>query len=76
MRILDLGQNLFINPDYLVKLEKNKLNINDRIMYSIDVFLFSGYGYGNIEKLVFDTAEKRDDYLIYLFKYINNEILK
>ena len=83
MRILDIGQGLYINPEYIIKLEKGKIAVGERILFTIDIYL-SGHSksgsftYSNtnsLERMSFDTIEKRDDYFLYLFKFINGESL-
>ncbi len=81
MRILDIGQGLFINPEYIVKMEKGKVSVGERVIYTIDIYLANityksvmTSSQNNIEKLSFDTVEKRDEYFLYLFNFINGKI--
>lgn len=80
MKLIDIGQGLFINPEYIVKIEKSKVSVGERILYTIEIYLANvvyksvmSSSQNNIEKLSFDSVEKRDDYFLYLFKYVNGE---
>ena len=80
MKLIDIGQGLFINPEYIVKIEKSKVLVGERIIYTIEIYLANvvyksvmSSSQNNIEKLSFDSVEKRDDYFLYLFKYVNGE---
>lgn len=82
MKILDIGQGLYINPEYIIKLEKAKIAVGENIIFTIDIYLAYlsqskginySFGSNSIERLSFDTIEKRDDFFLYLFKLINNE---
>lgn len=82
MRLLDIGQGLYINPEYIVKMEKSKVLVGDNILFTVDIHLAynininnSFNSRNNIEKLSFDSAQKRDDYFVYLFRVINGENL-
>jgi hypothetical protein len=85
MKILDIGQGLFINPEYIVKIERDKKSIGERVAFTINIYLNYPINYNmkftqnsNMEVLSFDTQEKRDDYFYYLFNMLNesdNEVI-
>jgi hypothetical protein len=83
MKLLDIGQGLFINPEYIVKIEKSKVSVGERLVYTIEIYL-ANLGYrsvlsssqNSVEKLSFESVEKRDDYFLYLFRYINGELIE
>jgi hypothetical protein len=85
MKILDIGQGLFINPEYIIKIERDKKSIGERVAFTINIYLNYPINYNmkftqnsNMEVLSFDTQEKRDDYFYYLFNMLNesdNEVI-
>lgn len=76
MKILDLGQNLYVNPEYIVKIERDRKSVGERVSYIINLYLAYSPNYNNakitnFETLAFETQEKRDDYFLYLFNLLN-----
>ena len=84
MKILDIGQGLYVNPEYIVKIEREKKLIGEKISYTINIYLNYYFNNGkslqipNMEILSFDSQDKRDDYFLYLFNMLNesdNEVI-
>lgn len=78
--LLEIGQGLYLNPEYIYKLEKGIKSIREGYsVYTIIIYMasnkietYQGNVYRSEEILSFDTSEKRDDYFLFLFNMINN----
>lgn len=78
--LLEIGQGLFLNPDYIYKIEKGYKNVREGYsLYTIIIYVasnkietYQGNVYRSEEILSFDSSEKRDDYFMFLFDMINN----
>jgi len=82
--LLEIGQGLYLNPDYIYKMDKGNKSITDtKILYTIIIYVasnkidtYNGNVYRSEDILVFDTDVKRDEYFVYLFNLINDNSRK
>jgi len=82
--LLEVGQGLYLNPEYIYKIDKgNKAIADTKILYTIIIYVasnkidtYNGNVYRSEEILFFDTDLKRDEYFLYLFKLINDNSRK